>query len=87
MAILSILVFATFPASVLARTIKIIDPPYLAVCNGSADTTSAIQGAINDARSGDYIQLPSGTCKVSHTLSLTGKVGIVVRYNRMLWIG
>lgn len=49
--------------------IYVKDAPYSALCNGSADDTSAIQAAINAVgSSGGQILLPSATCKITNLI-------------------
>lgn len=55
---------------------------YGVVCNGSTDTTVALQNAINASRSGTagkVLQMPDGgTCMLSNTITVTGVVGFAL---------
>ena len=62
-----------------ADMIDVTAAPYSAVCDNSADTTTAIQAAFNAATSEQTVVIPEGTCKTTATLTLPEDINLLMR--------
>jgi hypothetical protein len=71
-------VFAVCGVAVNAHAAVLYVTSYGAACDGATDDTSAIQAAINAATSGDTVVFPSGACRYSNNITLSGRSNITL---------